>query len=164
MNNRIKFLIVAYLVGLFKLTSVIQGQKSPPNVILIYTDDHGYTDLGVLGIDKNVNTPNMDKLARGGALMTAGYSTAPQCVPSRAGLMIGRVQNEFAFPHNGCDAGDPYEHDDLGARVQWDPESHARRCYAPGRSDESGSRLGPERPHAGRYDPEQRQLPDLRGG
>ena len=46
MNNRIKFLIVAYLVGLFKLTSFIQGQKSPPNVILIYTDDHGYTDLG----------------------------------------------------------------------------------------------------------------------
>ena len=103
MNNRIKFLIVAYIVGLFKLTSVIQGQKSPPNVILIYTDDHGYTDLGVLGIDINVDTPNMDKLARGGALMTAGYSTAPQCVPSRAGLMIGRVQNEFAFPHNGCD-------------------------------------------------------------
>ena len=63
MNNRIKFLIVAYLVGLFKLTSVIQGQKSPPNVILIYTDDHGYTDIGVLGIDKNVDTPNMDKLA-----------------------------------------------------------------------------------------------------
>ena len=97
MNNRIKFLIVAYLVGLFKLTSVIQGQKSSPNVILIYTDDHGYTDIGALGIDKNVDTPNMDKLARGGALMTAGYSTAPQCVPSRAGLMIGRVQNEFAF-------------------------------------------------------------------
>ena len=106
MNNRIKFLIVAYLVGLFKLTSVIQGQKSSPNVILIYTDDHGYTDIGALGIDKNVDTPNMDKLARGGALMTAGYSTAPQCVPSRAGLMIGRVQNEFAFPHNGCDAGE----------------------------------------------------------
>ena len=77
-----------------------------PNVILIYTDDHGYTDLGVLGIDKHVDTPNMDKLARGGALMTAGYSSAPQCQPSRAGLMVGRVQNEFAFPHNACDAGE----------------------------------------------------------
>ena len=77
-----------------------------PNVILIYTDDHGYTDLGVLGIDKHVDTPNMDKLARGGALMTAGYSSAPQCQPSRAGLMAGRIQNEFAFPHNACDAGE----------------------------------------------------------
>jgi len=80
------------------------GDKKP-NVILIYTDDYGYTDLGVLGIDKHVDTPIMDKLAREGALMTAGYSSAPQCVPSRAGLMVGRVQNEFAFPHNQSDAG-----------------------------------------------------------
>jgi arylsulfatase A-like enzyme len=77
-----------------------------PNVILIYTDDHGYTDLGLFGIDKNVDTPVMDKLAQGGALMTAGYSSAPPCVPSRAGLMIGRIQNEFAFPHNQSDAGE----------------------------------------------------------
>ena len=81
------------------------GEKKP-NVILIYTDDHGYTDLGLFGIDKHVDTPVMDKLARGGALMKAGYSSAPQCVPSRAGLMIGRIQNEFAFPHNQSDAGE----------------------------------------------------------
>ena len=37
------------------------GEKKP-NVILIYTDDYGYTDLGVLGIDKHVDTPIMDKL------------------------------------------------------------------------------------------------------
>jgi len=77
-----------------------------PNVILIYTDDHGYTDLGIHGIDKNVDTPVMDKLARNGALMTTGYSSAPQCQPSRAGLMTGRIQNEFAFPHNGANAGE----------------------------------------------------------
>ena len=81
------------------------GDKKP-NVILIYTDDYGYTDLGVHGIDKHVDTPIMDQLARGGAFMTAGYSSAPQCVPSRAGLMVGRVQNEFAFPHNQSDAGE----------------------------------------------------------
>jgi uncharacterized sulfatase len=82
------------------------AEDKKPNVILIYTDDYGYTDLGVLGIDKHVDTPIMDQLARGGALMTAGYSSAPQCVPSRAGLMVGRVQNEFAFPHNQSDAGE----------------------------------------------------------
>ena len=82
------------------------AEDKKPNVILIYTDDYGYTDLGVLGIDKHVDTPIMDKLARGGALMTAGYSSAPQCVPSRAGLMVGRVQNEFAFPHNQSNAGE----------------------------------------------------------
>ena len=84
----------------------VSAKDKTPNVILIYTDDYGYTDLGVLGIDKHVDTPIMDRLARGGALMTAGYSSAPQCVPSRAGLMVGRVQNEFAFPHNQSDAGE----------------------------------------------------------
>lgn len=67
------------------------GVESKPNVMIIFTDDHGYSDLGVLGIDKHVDTPNMDQLARGGVLMTAGYSTAPQCLPSRAGLMTGRI-------------------------------------------------------------------------
>lgn len=84
----------------------LDATEPRPNVILIYTDDHGYTDLGVLGIDRHVDTPNMDTLARGGALMTAGYSSAPQCQPSRAGLMVGRIQNEFAYPHNECDAGE----------------------------------------------------------
>ena len=40
-------------------------------------------------------------LANGGALMTNGYSTAPQCRPSRVGLMAGRIQNE-----NHADSGE----------------------------------------------------------
>ena len=79
--------------------------KIRPNVIIIYSDDHGYTDLGVHGIDSHVETPNMDALARGGALMKAGYSSAPQCRPSRCGLLAGRIQNEFGFSNNKCDAG-----------------------------------------------------------
>jgi uncharacterized sulfatase len=95
------------IIGLFSaFCTMSSAMAKRPNVILIYTDDHGYTDLGLFGIDKHVDTPVMDKLAGGGALMKAGYSSAPQCVPSRAGLMIGRVQNEFAFPHNQSDAGE----------------------------------------------------------
>jgi uncharacterized sulfatase len=81
------------------------GTARSPNVILIYSDDHGYTDLGIHGIDGNVDTPHMDALARGGALMKAGYSTAPQCRPSRCGLLAGRIQNEFGFAQNHSDAG-----------------------------------------------------------
>jgi arylsulfatase A-like enzyme len=80
-------------------------QPDSPNVIIIYSDDHGYTDLGLFGIDSNVDTPNMDALAKGGALMTNGYSSAPQCRPSRCGLMAGRIQNEFGFSDNKADAG-----------------------------------------------------------
>ena len=68
------------LLKLIYILSVIQAITSlaaeRPNIILIYTDDHGYTDLGIYGIDKYVDTPNMDNLARNGALMTAGYSTS----------------------------------------------------------------------------------------
>jgi arylsulfatase A-like enzyme len=102
-SHRFVYLCILLIYG---STSWLNAAQRQPNIILIYTDDHGYTDLGVFGIDKLVDTPNMDKLARGGALMTAGYSSAPQCQPSRAGLMIGRIQNEFAFPHNACDAGE----------------------------------------------------------
>ena len=65
---------------------------SKPNVIIIYTDDHGVTDLGIHGYDSNVDTPTLDRLAAGGALMNTGYASAPKCVPSRAGLMTGRIQ------------------------------------------------------------------------
>jgi len=85
---------------------IATAETKKPNVVLIYTDDHGYTDLGVQGIDPHVDTPHMDKLAREGALMTDGYSTAPQCQPSRAGLMAGRIQNEFGFDSNMADAGE----------------------------------------------------------
>lgn len=88
-----------------------------PNVIIIYTDDHGYTDLGVHGIDANVDTPTLDNLAANGALITSGYSTAPQCVPSRAGLMTGRIQNEFGLRENG-DSPMPLSETTLAERMK----------------------------------------------
>ncbi|WP_208021543.1 sulfatase family protein [Flavicella sediminum] len=79
--------------------------KKKPNFILIYTDDHGYSDLSIQGIKKDVRTPNIDNLARNGVRMESGYSTAPQCVPSRGGLMSGRHQSKFGLELNG----DTYE-------------------------------------------------------
>jgi len=66
----------------------------PPNLIVFYTDDHGWADLGVHGIRKDIRTPHLDSLARSGVVARHGYSTAPQCVPSRAGLLTGRFQRE----------------------------------------------------------------------
>lgn len=74
-----------------------------PNIIIIYTDDHGYADIGIQGVLTDVKTPKIDALARSGMLAKQGYSTAPQCVPSRAGLMIGKSQNRFGVDGNGDD-------------------------------------------------------------
>jgi uncharacterized sulfatase len=71
-----------------------------PNVIVIVTDDHGYADLSCQQVLPDVLTPHIDALAAGGVRMTDGYITAPQCVPSRGGLMTGRYQNEFGLESN----------------------------------------------------------------
>ena len=73
---------------------------SPPNILIIYSDDHGWADLGIQGIDKDVRTPHLDQLARDGVRFTRGYVTAPQCVPSRAALITGRYQQRFGVEDN----------------------------------------------------------------
>lgn len=84
--------------------NVIQSVRDAdprPNFIVVFTDDHGYADLGENGQDPDVLTPNIDDLARTGVRFTSGYVTAPQCVPSRAGLLSGRYQQRFGVVANG---------------------------------------------------------------
>lgn len=76
------------------------AQPAKPNLIVFYTDDHGWSDLGILGIQKDLKTPHLDALARSGVVARSGYSTAPQCVPSRAGLLTGRFQARFGVESN----------------------------------------------------------------
>ena len=81
------------------------GSSELPNILMVLSDDHGHTDLGITGIDSVVDTPVLDKLAASGARFEYGYASAPQCVPSRAGLMSGRNQNTFGLYMNDADAG-----------------------------------------------------------
>lgn len=71
-----------------------------PNIIVIYTDDHGHADLSAQGVLDDIRTPHLDALARSGVLARHGYSTAPQCIPSRAGLLVGRFQSKFGVESN----------------------------------------------------------------
>jgi arylsulfatase A-like enzyme len=70
-----------------------------PNIILIIADDLGYADLGCQGA-KDLKTPYIDRLASEGVRATAGYVTAPQCSPSRCGILTGRYQQRFGFENN----------------------------------------------------------------
>ena len=62
-----------------------------PNILLIMVDD-----LGCQGV-KDFKIPNIDRLAASGVRFTAGYVTAPQCGPSRAGLLTGMHQSRFGW-------------------------------------------------------------------
>jgi arylsulfatase A-like enzyme len=57
-----------------------------PNIILIFVDDMGYSDLGCYG--SGTQTPNLDRLADNGLRFTDFYNT-PRCCPSRASIMTG---------------------------------------------------------------------------
>lgn len=71
-----------------------------PNVIVIFTDDQGFADLGVQNVLSDIKTPNIDELAANGVVMTNGYVTAPQCTPSRAAMVTGRYQQSFGVDDN----------------------------------------------------------------
>lgn len=92
-----KFILGCIVLG--GLSYQTYAQK--PNIIVIYTDDHGYADINAQGVLTDLKTPNIDELALNGARMTDGYSTAPQCVPSRGGLLSGQYQNKFGLESNG---------------------------------------------------------------
>jgi arylsulfatase A-like enzyme len=70
---------------------VIQSKKdSRPNIIIIMADDMGYSDIGCYGGE--IDTPNIDRLARGGVRFTQFYNAA-RCCPTRASLLTG------LYPH-----------------------------------------------------------------
>lgn len=83
------------------LVPAVVWAASRPNILVVFTDDHGYADLSCQGQVADIRTPHIDALAGRGIRMTDGYVTAPQCTPSRAGLITGRYQQRFGLDDNG---------------------------------------------------------------
>ena len=70
-----------------------------PNVIVFLSDDVGYAEYGFQG-SKDIPTPHIDSIAKGGVRFTQGYVSGPYCSPTRAGLMTGRYQTRFGHEFN----------------------------------------------------------------
>ena len=80
--------------------AVLTAKKERPNVIIIIVDDAGYVDFGFMG-SQDLPTPEIDKLAKSGTILTDAHVTATVCAPSRAGLMTGQYQQRTGFEANG---------------------------------------------------------------
>ena len=65
-----------------------ENRVKPPNIIIIFTDDQGYGDLGCYGAE-GFETPNIDSMAEDGMLFTDFYVSQAVCSASRASLMTG---------------------------------------------------------------------------
>jgi len=74
--------------SLYSLGCQRQNKVKKFNIIYIMTDDLGYGDLGCYG-QKQVQTPNIDKMAKEGMLFTDHYAGSTVCAPSRCSLMTG---------------------------------------------------------------------------
>ena len=70
------------------LFASFSAQSEKPNIVIIFTDDQGYADLGCYGSKTN-RTPRLDQLATEGTLFTSFY-TQTVCGPSRSALLTGR--------------------------------------------------------------------------
>jgi arylsulfatase A len=67
-----------------------------PNVVIVFVDDLGWSDLGCYG-SKFHETPNIDRLARQGAMFTRAYASCCVCSPTRASLMTGKYPQRVGF-------------------------------------------------------------------
>lgn len=93
-------LVLVCLCGLGVLFSLLpHANAGQPNVIVIVSDDQGWSDVGFNGC-KEIPTPNLNALAKSGVVFDCGYASHPYCSPSRAGLMTGRYQQRFGHECN----------------------------------------------------------------
>ena len=75
-------------VWVLAVVSVVGAAQNRPNILLIISDDQGYSDFGFMG-NPILRTPTLDKLAESGAVFR-NYSTGPACSPGRSMLFTGR--------------------------------------------------------------------------
>lgn len=89
---------VIAILGLCYFVSVIRAAEQP-NIILLVADDLGYGELGCQG-NAEIPTSHIDSIAANGTRFTQGYVTAPNCSPSRAGFLTGRIPTRFGYEFN----------------------------------------------------------------
>lgn len=80
---------LTFLFVLFMVFTASAAAGDRPNVVIVLVDDMGLHDLSVEG-STFYQSPNIDRLARGGMRFTQGYATCRVCSPSRASIQLGQ--------------------------------------------------------------------------
>ncbi len=83
-------LTAVLLVGCRTPERITSSTPGPPNIVIIVADDLGIGDLGCYNPDAATSTPNLDGIARSGAMFTDAHSPSAVCSPTRYGILTGR--------------------------------------------------------------------------
>ena len=135
-NDKRRIKMKAFILILGLLVTVVpnyiqastEKPASPrPNILLIIVDDLGYGELGCQG-NPQIPTPNIDAIAKNGIRFTSGYVSAPNCSPSRAGLLTGKYQTRFGYENNPIGA----KNDDPGYGLPTDQKTMAEILHNTG--------------------------------
>lgn len=89
--------LLAFLSALFLLGAA--SAQAPPNIVLIVSDDQGWTDYGFMG-HPYMRTPNLDKLAGQSLVFPRGYSVTSLCCPSLASILSGQYPHQHQVCNN----------------------------------------------------------------
>ncbi|WP_372757528.1 sulfatase [Mariniflexile sp.] len=94
------------------------SESSRPNIIFIMSDDHAYQAISAYGYGLN-NTPNIDRIAKEGAIFNKGFVTNSICAPSRAVMLTGK----HSFVNGKVDNVSPFN---------WDQDNFAKSLQKAG--------------------------------
>lgn len=96
------FLYFLCFLWLTCLSAFAAASCAKPNVVILFADDMGFSDIGCYGSE--IETPNLDRLARGGLRFSHFYN-AGRCCPSRASILTGLYQHQAGIGHMAGDKG-----------------------------------------------------------
>lgn len=98
----IRFVLAFLLIPLISLSAQNThiGKRDKPNIVLIFTDQQNAEMMSAMG-NPNLQTPNMDRLAKRGVLFKNAYCTSPVCGPARSSIITGRMPHETGVEWNG---------------------------------------------------------------
>src|SRR5712671_5074822 len=89
--------VICRCLVLFLLLGVsAAAAERPPNIVIIFTDDQGYADVGCFGAT-GFTTPNLDRLAKEGRRFTNFHVAQPVCSASRCALLTGCYSNRLGI-------------------------------------------------------------------
>lgn len=116
--------MLATSIALVTLLSAatIAADAAPPNIVLIVSDDHAWTDYSFQG-HPHIRTPHLDKLAAESLTFTRGYVPSSLCCPSLVSIITG----QFPHQHRITSNDPPAPVAKKGAAANQDPEYRAQR-------------------------------------